>query len=121
MEEEKEAISKEEIAKIYEDTIEIMVNQGKSAAETKDLLIANGVEEVYAILIVAKVSEQMDPSSNGANNADKEQAYKNMAFGALWCIGGIIASAADIGVIFIGAIVIGAIQFVIGVIGVSIN
>jgi hypothetical protein len=34
-----------------------------------------------------------------------------MLFGALWCIGGIIATVSDLGYIFWGAIVFGAIQF----------
>lgn len=39
-----------------------------------------------------------------------------MLFGALWCIGGIVATATDIGLIFWGAIVFGAIQFIKGLI-----
>jgi len=32
-------------------------------------------------------------------------------YGALWCVGGIIATMSDIGAIFWGAIIFGAIQF----------
>lgn len=39
-----------------------------------------------------------------------------MIYGALWCIGGIIATVADIGFIFWGAIVFGAVQFIKGAI-----
>ncbi len=34
--------------------------------------------------------------------AKKQQAKSDMLFGSLWCIGGIIATAADIGFIFWG-------------------
>jgi len=40
-----------------------------------------------------------------------KRANKNMLYGALWCVGGIIATAADFGYIFWGAIMFGAIQF----------
>ena len=46
----------------------------------------------------------------------REQAGKNMLYGALWCIGGTIATLADIGYIFWGAIVFGGIQFFIGLV-----
>jgi hypothetical protein len=38
-------------------------------------------------------------------------ANKNMLYGALWCIGGTVATLAEIGYIFWGAILFGAIQF----------
>jgi hypothetical protein len=44
----------------------------------------------------------------------KEGANKDMLYGALWCFGGIIATVADFGFIFWGAIVFGAIQFIKG-------
>ncbi|MES2141232.1 MAG: hypothetical protein V4511_16105 [Bacteroidota bacterium] len=46
----------------------------------------------------------------------KEKAKRDMLFGALWCIGGIIATAAHIGFIFWGAIIFGGIQFFRGLI-----
>ncbi len=48
--------------------------------------------------------------------AIKERAQKDMLFGAMWCIGGTVATLADVGYIFWGAIVFGGIQFVKGVI-----
>lgn len=38
-----------------------------------------------------------------------------MIYGALWCVGGIMATLANFGFIFWGAIVFGAIQFFMGV------
>tara|TARA_B100000401_G_C52712904_1_gene674737 strand:- start:351 stop:758 length:408 start_codon:yes stop_codon:yes gene_type:complete len=44
----------------------------------------------------------------------KEQADKDVLYGALWCAGGIIATVADIGLIFWGAIVFGGYQLIKG-------
>lgn len=46
----------------------------------------------------------------------KDRANRDMLFGALWCIGGIVATVSDLGYIFWGAIVFGAIQFIRGAI-----
>lgn len=60
------------------------------------------------------------PDINSAyDEARKKQANKDMLYGALWCVGGIIASSANIGAIFWGAIVFGAIQFFKGLINSS--
>lgn len=45
------------------------------------------------------------------DEARKKQANKDMLYGALWCVGGIVATASDIGAIFWGAILFGGIQF----------
>jgi hypothetical protein len=50
------------------------------------------------------------------DEARKKQATKDMLYGALWCVGGIVATASDIGAIFWGAILFGGIQFVKGLI-----
>ena len=44
----------------------------------------------------------------------KEQADKDVLYGTLWCAGGIIATVADIGFIFWGAIVFGGYQLIKG-------
>lgn len=52
------------------------------------------------------------PVSNAEHEvAKREQANKDILYGLLWCVGGIAATAADIGFIFWGAIVYGGIQF----------
>jgi hypothetical protein len=48
------------------------------------------------------------------NNSNKDSANKDILYGALWCIGGIIGTLAEIGFIFWGAIVFGGIQFLQG-------
>ena len=49
-----------------------------------------------------------------ASQADRDKSRNDMIFGALWCVGGTIATAMDIGYIFWGAIVFGGIQFIRG-------
>jgi hypothetical protein len=41
----------------------------------------------------------------------REKAKNDMIYGAIWCIGGILLTIADIGFIFWGAILFGGIQF----------
>lgn len=49
-------------------------------------------------------------------DARRKQANKDMLYGALWCVGGIVATASNIGAIFWGAIIFGGIQFFKGLI-----
>jgi len=56
--------------------------------------------------------EEAPPIENEAYNlARKEQANKDMMWGAIWCVGGLIGTLSDTGFIFWGAIVFGGIQF----------
>jgi hypothetical protein len=63
-------------------------------------LINNGVEPEIAKTIVKNLI-----------SFQNERAKKDMLYGILWCIGGTVATIADIGYIFWGAILFGAIQF----------
>ncbi|RZT00144.1 hypothetical protein [Aquimarina brevivitae] len=106
---ENQNISQEEAAnQVYEYAANLLVNQKKSTAETKSALIAQGLDEESATAVVTNLSQQI-------KDAKKEGANKDMLWGAVWCVGGIIATVADIGFIFWGAIVFGAIQFFRGV------
>jgi hypothetical protein len=65
---------------------------------------------------------QTQPDLQSAyDEARKKQANKDMLYGALWCIGGIIATASSIGAIFWGAIIFGGIQFFKGLINSQSN
>ena len=63
-----------------------------------------GIDEESASCIVENLENQI-------NNASKDQANKDMLYGALWCVGGIALTVADVGYIFWGAIVFGGYQF----------
>jgi hypothetical protein len=73
-----------------------------------DNLVAQGHDRNQAEQIVFDVHDKI-------RSAKKSKAQKDMLFGALWCVGGIIATAAHIGFIFWGAILFGGIQFFRGV------
>lgn len=74
----------------------------------RDALIAQGLIEKTATTIVDNLEQQI-------NDAKKSRAQKDMLYSALWCVGGIVATAAHIGFIFWGAIIFGAVQFFKGV------
>lgn len=94
----------ETIDQVYNYAVNLMVNEKKNPAETKAALITQGLDEESAGIVVSNLEEQL-------SDAKKERAKKDMLYGALWCVGGIVATAAHIGFIFWGAIIFGGIQF----------
>jgi hypothetical protein len=82
----------------------LLVNQKMSSDETKNALVTKGIDLKAASTVVENLEQQIQ-------GAKKERAKKDMLYGALWCVGGIIATAAHIGFIFWGAIIFGGIQF----------
>ena len=97
----------ETVNQIYEYAANLLFNEKRSATETKNALISQGLDEESAAVVVSNLEKQI-------KDAKKEGAKKDMLYGALWCIGGIVATVADFGFIFWGAIVFGAIQFIKG-------
>jgi len=91
----------------YQYAANLLVNQKKTPDETKNALIAQGLDTETASIVVENLGTQI-------LSAKKEQANKDMLYGALWCVGGIVATLADIGFIFWGAILFGGIQFIKG-------
>ncbi len=96
------------VNQVYDYAAKLMVKDKKSAAETKKDLVAQGLSEESASIIVENLEKQI-------KEAKKARAKKDMLYGALWCVGGTVATLANIGFIFWGAIVFGAIQFIRGV------
>jgi len=94
------------------------VSNGIPPAGVEQNLIDQGLSAEVATIIVSKLMQ-------ARTTLHKEAGQRNMLFGALWCIGGIIVTvltyqaAAGAGggkyVIAWGAIVFGAIQFFRGV------
>ena len=76
----------------------LIINEKKDSQETKIILKEQGLDEESASIVEANLEE-------------KQKAKKDMLYGALWCIGGIFATVADIGFIFWGAILFGGLQF----------
>ena len=94
---------------IYEYATNLMIDEKKNSTETKEALISRGLDEENASAVVSNLEQQI-------STAKKSRANKDMLYGALWCIGGTIATVANFGYIFWGAILFGAIQFIKGVV-----
>lgn len=113
MEEQREKIDQQEIVnKIYGFTADMLYNQKKSIEETKAALIENGLRAEDADVVIANLQNQYKQEKREAGN-------KNMLYGALWCVGGLLVtiltySAASDGGTYVvawGAVIFGAIQF----------
>lgn len=113
MEEQREKIDQHEIVnQIYGFTADMLYNQKKSIEETKAALIENGLRAEDADVVIANLQNQYKQEKREAGN-------KNMLYGALWCVGGLLVtiltySAASDGGTYVvawGAVIFGAIQF----------
>lgn len=81
----------------------------KESIDRKIIIDINDLEAKYPISNIISVQNEINEQEY--ISAKKEQAEKDMLYGALWCVGGIIATAAHIGFVFWGAILFGGIQF----------
>lgn len=113
MEEQRERIDQQEIVnQIYGFTADMLYNQKKSIEETKAALIENGLRAEDVDVVIANLQNQYKQEKREAGN-------KNMLYGALWCVGGLLVtiltySAASDGGTYVvawGAVIFGAIQF----------
>lgn len=103
------------IEQVYEYAANLLFKENKSIAETKAAIISNGISEEIATLVVSNIIRQI-------KEAKTERAKKDITYGAIWCVGGIIVtavtySAASGGGTYVvawGAILIGAIQLIKG-------
>jgi hypothetical protein len=95
-------------AQLYDRAAVLLLQEKRSPQEVYDTLVESGVDAETANAIVGNIELQLD-------SAKKGRANKDMLYGALWCIGGIALTVADVGYIFWGAIVFGGIQFFRGV------
>jgi hypothetical protein len=97
------------VNQLYNFAADLMVNQNKSSDEVINTLVEKGLTQDAAYTIVNNLEDEI-------RKAKKERAGKDMLYGALWCIGGTVATAAHIGFIFWGAILFGGIQFIKGLV-----
>jgi len=89
---------------------------GMSPPDIEESLVKKGLDAGSARVVVEKVMEIK-------RNAMRQTAEKNMLYGGLWCVGGILVTAATFSaasgggsyVVAWGAIIFGAIQFLRGV------
>lgn len=97
---------------VYNYAATLLVNEGKTSSEVIDTLIQQGYDKDNAASIVSTLEQQI-------TDAKTERAKKDMLYGGLWCVGGTVATLANIGFIFWGAIVFGGVQFFRGLINYS--
>ncbi len=94
---------------------DLMINKKMNALNTRIALQEQGLDEENAIAIVNKIRKEI-------KKAEQAQAKKDMLYGGLWCVGGIVvtlftyASASGGGryVVAWGAILYGGIKFFTG-------
>jgi hypothetical protein len=92
---------------VYNYAAHLLMNDKKSTSETKNALLEQGLDEESASTIIADLEQEI-------KQAQKKQASNDMLYGGLWFIGGLIATVADFGYFFWGAIGFGGYQFLKG-------
>jgi len=97
------------IDEAYNYGVHLIYDKGVDYIRLKDELIFKGLDTQEALTVVNKIEKDIKKFKTTAAN-------KDLIYGALWCIGGIVATAAEIGYIFWGAIVFGGYQFLKGLI-----
>ncbi len=114
-----EQSSEEQVVKAVYEHAAGLVRAGKSRAEVKQALEDHGLDAEIAGTVA-------DNIFRARTEAVQKAGQKNMLVGAIWCIGGIVVTAATYGaaassptggsyVVAWGAIVFGAVQFFRGV------
>lgn len=113
MDEQREQIDPQEMVnRIYGFTADMLYTQKMGVDKTRSVLIEKGLRPEDADTVI-------DNLQNQYKQEKKEVGNKNMLYGSLWCIGGLLvtfltySAASDGGtyVIAWGAVIFGAIQF----------
>jgi len=104
--ENKQVEQQETLNQIYAYANNLLLREKKNSEEVKAILVDKGIDIESASIIVENLLIE--------KTQKKENANKDMLYGSLWCAGGIIGTMANIGFVFWGAIVFGAIQFIKG-------
>jgi len=109
---------------LYARVKHMLTVEKKNPEEIVDILMKEGVDQDSAAKLVNYAA-----GGTGGSVEDGEEYYEeedddgsgvmSMVIGGIFCIGGIIATVADIGYIFYGAIIFGGIQFIKGLIKVA--
>jgi len=100
------------MGEMYAFAVDLMINEKQSATETVHALVAQGLNAENASIMVANIEQEI-------RTAKKSHGGRQMIYGALWFIGGTVLTLASLGsdgggILFWGAILFGAIQFLYG-------
>lgn len=113
MEEQREQTDSQEVVnQVYGFAADMLFSQKKTAKETKTVLVDKGIRPEDADIVIKNLKEQYKQEKKEAGN-------KNMLYGALWGVGGLLVTlltycAASNGGTYVvawGAVIFGAIQF----------
>lgn len=114
---ETEPTDEQVVEAVYEYAAEEM-EKGTPEAQIKSLLVEKGLDKETAETVVTNLVEYRAQSLRAAG-------FRNIVFGALWCIGGIVVTAISYSaavngggtyLVTWGAVVFGAVQFFRGLI-----
>ncbi|HAS42941.1 MAG TPA: hypothetical protein DCS93_20845 [Microscillaceae bacterium] len=112
-----ETEQQEVVNQIYDYAANLLINENYTSYEAKEALIEQGLDQETAAIVIDKLEKDIgEVKQKGAN--------KDMIYGALWCIGGIVVTAASYSaasgggtyVVTWGAILFGAVQFFKGLV-----
>ncbi|MEY8687929.1 hypothetical protein AB9N12_18045 [Bacteroides sp. AN502(2024)] len=104
------------VNQIYAFAADLLFKQHRTIKDVKNILAEKGLNAEDANIIVSNLQQQMKEAKSKAAN-------KNMLYGALWCIGGLLVTAVTYSnaareggtyIVTWGAIIFGAIQFLSG-------
>lgn len=93
----------------YNLAYDLMINKRMTITGTRNKLKELGVDEKLASSLAYKIDGQI-------TEAKKSAARKDILWGAVWCVGGLVLSIANIGYLFWGAILFGGIQLIRGLV-----
>ncbi len=97
------------VNEIYNYAANLLIKENKKPFDVRTALMEKGLSEDAAYTIVRGVEDEI-------KKAKKDAAGKDILYGALWCLGGTVATVANIGFIFWGAILFGGIQLIKGLV-----
>lgn len=92
---------------IYNYAANLMLVEKKLPYETKKALMDRGLDPKSASDVVENLELQI-------REAEKNRAKKDMIYGGLWAVGGLVLTLANFGYVFWGAIAYGVFRFIKG-------
>ena len=93
---------------LYDYAQHLLLEQQQSVYEVRQALVERGLDIDRAQNVLTAIEDDL-------RHAEKERARRDVLFGSLWLVGGLIAVAAQVHVVFWGAVAVGVVLFGRGV------
>lgn len=97
----------EKVDELYEYARDLLIDSGKGPLKVRSILIREGLEPKNATAVIQNIRGDIQA-------AKKRKSIKNIVIGSIIFLIGTLATLADMGYIFIGAIAVGIAQFFLG-------